>query len=99
MNIQNAHQVVSGARDVIGQLHNVVHGCNLGNSEAVWPVWMQCVQLVRGRLMQQGQKRGLGLRGLDWARVDGTKFSMGRKGEGEALRRDVGVVHHHKPFC
>jgi len=60
MNIQNAHQVVGSAGNIIGQLRDVIHGYNLGNSEAVW-VWMQCVQLVRGRLMQLGQKRGFGL--------------------------------------
>ena len=27
----------------------------------------------------------------DWASVEGTKFSMGRKGEGEALLPDLGV--------
>lgn len=57
---------------------------------------MQCVQLVRVRAGAARTEVRIGVAGAgtsrtDWAGVEGAKFSMGWKGEGETLRWDIGV--------
>jgi len=58
---------------------------------------MQCVQLVGGEASVAGTdaRGGVARAGdasrINWTGVEGTRFSMGRKGEGEALLWDLGV--------